>query len=81
MTLFRGLKKVRAEARPLPLLMIFRGIEREFDPKRRVRKQPCRRSLPSEPAEGTTFTSGYLGPRDDVEPGECLVSQLKFKAE
>jgi hypothetical protein len=23
----------------------------------------------------------YLGPRDDVEPGECLVSQLKFKAE
>lgn len=23
----------------------------------------------------------YLGPRDDVEPGDCLVSQLKFKAE
>ena len=23
----------------------------------------------------------YLGPREDVEPGECLVSQLKFKAE
>ena len=23
----------------------------------------------------------YLGPRDDVEPGECLASQLKFKAE
>jgi bifunctional non-homologous end joining protein LigD len=23
----------------------------------------------------------YLGPRDDVEPGECLVSQLKYKAE
>ena len=23
----------------------------------------------------------YLGPRDDVDPGECLVSQLKFKAE
>ncbi len=23
----------------------------------------------------------YLGPRDDVEPGECVVSQLKFKAE
>ena len=23
----------------------------------------------------------YLGPRDDVAPGECLVSQLKFKAE
>jgi len=23
----------------------------------------------------------YLGPRDDVEPGECLVSQLKFKME
>ena len=22
----------------------------------------------------------YLGPRDDVEPGECLASQLKFKA-
>jgi bifunctional non-homologous end joining protein LigD len=22
----------------------------------------------------------YLGPRDDVEPGECLVSQLKYKA-
>jgi len=23
----------------------------------------------------------YLGPRDDVEPAECLVSQLKFKAD
>jgi len=23
----------------------------------------------------------YLGVRDDVDPGECLVSQLKFKAE
>ena len=23
----------------------------------------------------------YLGPRDDVDPGECLASQLKFKAE
>jgi bifunctional non-homologous end joining protein LigD len=23
----------------------------------------------------------YLGPRDDVEAGECLASQLKFKAE
>jgi bifunctional non-homologous end joining protein LigD len=23
----------------------------------------------------------YLGPRDDVDPGECLVSQLKFKVE
>ena len=23
----------------------------------------------------------YLGPRDDVDPDECLVSQLKFKAE
>ncbi len=23
----------------------------------------------------------YLGPRDDVEPGECLASQLKFKTE
>jgi hypothetical protein len=23
----------------------------------------------------------YLGPRDDVDPGECLVSQLKFKAD
>ena len=23
----------------------------------------------------------YLGPRDDVDPGECVVSQLKFKAE
>jgi bifunctional non-homologous end joining protein LigD len=23
----------------------------------------------------------YLGPREDVDPGECLVSQLKFKAE
>ena len=23
----------------------------------------------------------YLGPRDDVDPGECLVSQLKFKAQ
>ena len=23
----------------------------------------------------------YLGPRDDIDPGECVVSQLKFKAE
>ena len=23
----------------------------------------------------------YLGLRDDVDPGECVVSQLKFKAE
>ncbi|HAO80150.1 MAG TPA: DNA ligase, partial [Verrucomicrobia subdivision 3 bacterium] len=23
----------------------------------------------------------YLGPRDDVDAGECVVSQLKFKAE
>ncbi len=23
----------------------------------------------------------YLGPRDDVDPGECLASQLKYKAE
>jgi hypothetical protein len=23
----------------------------------------------------------YLGLRDDVDPGECLASQLKFKAE
>lgn len=23
----------------------------------------------------------YLGPRDDVDPGECLVAQLKYKAE
>jgi bifunctional non-homologous end joining protein LigD len=23
----------------------------------------------------------YLGPRDDVELGECIVQQLKFKAE
>ncbi len=23
----------------------------------------------------------YLGPRDDVDPGECLLSQLKFKAD
>jgi len=23
----------------------------------------------------------YLGPRDDVEVGECVVSQLKFKAD
>jgi bifunctional non-homologous end joining protein LigD len=22
----------------------------------------------------------YLGPRDDIDPGECLASQLKFKA-
>jgi bifunctional non-homologous end joining protein LigD len=22
----------------------------------------------------------YLGPRDDVEPGECLASQIKYKA-
>jgi len=27
------------------------------------------------------FQPVYLGPRDDVEPGECLASQLKFKAE
>ena len=26
------------------------------------------------------FQPVYLGPRDDVEPGECLVSQLKYKA-
>jgi bifunctional non-homologous end joining protein LigD len=23
----------------------------------------------------------YLGPRDDIDPGECLVSQLKYKAD
>jgi bifunctional non-homologous end joining protein LigD len=27
------------------------------------------------------YQSVYLGPRDDVDPGECLVSQLKYKAE
>ena len=30
---------------------------------------------------GVLYQTVYLGPRDDVEPGECLVSQLKFKAE
>ena len=30
---------------------------------------------------GVLFQPVYLGPRDDVDPGECLVSQLKFKAE
>ena len=30
---------------------------------------------------GVLYQPVYLGPRDDVEPGECLVSQLKFKAE
>lgn len=30
---------------------------------------------------GVLFQSVYLGPRDDVEPGECRVSQLKYKAE
>ena len=32
-------------------------------------------------ASGVLYQPVYLGPRDDVEPGECLVSQLKFKAE
>ena len=26
------------------------------------------------------FQPVYLGPRDDVEPGECLASQIKYKA-
>jgi bifunctional non-homologous end joining protein LigD len=30
---------------------------------------------------GVLYQPVYLGPRDDVEPGECLVSQLKFKAD
>ena len=30
---------------------------------------------------GVLYQPVYLGPRDDVEAGECLVSQLKFKAE
>jgi bifunctional non-homologous end joining protein LigD len=29
---------------------------------------------------GVLYQPVYLGPRDDVEVGECLVSQLKFKA-
>ena len=32
-------------------------------------------------ASGVLYQPVYLGPRDDVDPGECLVSQLKFKAE
>lgn len=32
-------------------------------------------------ASGVLYQPFYLGPRDDVDPGECLVSQLKFKAE
>ncbi len=30
---------------------------------------------------GVLYQPVYLGPRDDVDPGECLVSQLKFKAD
>jgi bifunctional non-homologous end joining protein LigD len=30
---------------------------------------------------GVLFQPVYLGPRDDVEAGQCLASQLKFKAE
>ena len=30
---------------------------------------------------GVLYQPVYLGPRDDVEPGECVVSQLKYKAE
>jgi bifunctional non-homologous end joining protein LigD len=30
---------------------------------------------------GVLFQPVYLGPRDDVEQGECLVKQLKYKAE
>ena len=30
---------------------------------------------------GVLYQPVYLGPRDDVDAGECLVSQLKFKAE
>jgi bifunctional non-homologous end joining protein LigD len=32
-------------------------------------------------ASGVLFQSVYLGPRDDVDPAECQVSQLKYKAE
>jgi bifunctional non-homologous end joining protein LigD len=32
-------------------------------------------------ASGVLYQPVYLGPRDDVDPGECLVSQLKYKAE
>jgi bifunctional non-homologous end joining protein LigD len=30
---------------------------------------------------GVLYQPVYLGPRDDVDAGECLVSQLKYKAE
>jgi len=30
---------------------------------------------------GVLYQPVYLGPRDDVDPGECLISQLKYKAE
>jgi bifunctional non-homologous end joining protein LigD len=29
---------------------------------------------------GVLFQPVYLGQRDDVDPGECLAAQLKFKA-
>ncbi|HXR46703.1 MAG TPA: WGR domain-containing protein [Candidatus Limnocylindrales bacterium] len=32
-------------------------------------------------ASGVLYQPVYLGPRDDVEPAECRVSQLKYKAE
>lgn len=39
------------------------------------------RYLYAYPESLALFQPVYLGPRDDVEPGECLVSQLKYKAE
>ena len=43
-------------------------------PSRPVREAPYRDSL-------ALYQPVYLGPRDDIDPGDCLVSQLKFKAE
>jgi ATP-dependent DNA ligase len=39
------------------------------------------RSLYAAKDSGALYQPVYLGPRDDVDPGECLVSQLKYKAE
>jgi len=39
------------------------------------------RYLNASKTSGVLYQPVYLGPRDDVDPGECLVSQLKFKAE
>jgi bifunctional non-homologous end joining protein LigD len=38
------------------------------------------RYLYAMPESGALFQPVYLGTRDDIEPGECLRSQLKFKA-